>query len=152
MAGTDNLRPSEYVLTPEQGRLGGIKSGETRRRQKTMRELAAFINSLPAKELRKEDLGTLPDGEDIDINRHLEFMLKVNSLAMSGNVKAMKLWIDMMDELDKKKKELEIEKLKAEIEEMKKEKGDGATVPVFNFTFKNFGMDDGDIDDKGGKK
>lgn len=149
MAGTDNLKPGEYVLTPEQGRLGGIRSGETRRRQKTMRELAAFINSLPAKQLKKEDLGTIPDGEDIDINRHLEFMLKVNSLAMSGNVKAMKLWIDMMDELDKKKKELEIEKLKAEVEALKKGTMDGAAVPVFNFTFKNFSMDDGDIEDKG---
>lgn len=142
MANDGNLIPQAHTLTTEENRRGGIKSGEARKRKKTMRELAAFIGSLPAKQLKKEDLGQLPDDEEIDIDRHLEFMLKVNEVAMTGNVKAMKLWLDMIDDLDKKKKELEIEKLQAEIEEMKGG-GKDKQLPTFTFNFTDCSMPDG---------
>ena len=144
MANEQNLRPCEYHLTAEDGRRGGIASGEARRKKKTMRELAAFINNLPAED--KTLAANFPtedeDGNAIDINRHFAFMLKVYSEAMKGNVKAMKLWIELSDDLNAKRKELEIEKLQAEIEEMKGG-GKDKQLPTFTFNFTDCSMPDG---------
>ena len=38
MANEQNLRPCEYKLSQEEAKKGGIKSGETRRARKTLRE------------------------------------------------------------------------------------------------------------------
>ena len=46
MANEQNLRPSEYKLSREEAKKGGIASGEARRRKKTMRELAQMFGSL----------------------------------------------------------------------------------------------------------
>lgn len=46
MANEQNLRPSEYKLSQEEAKRGGIASGEARRRKKTMRELAQMFGSL----------------------------------------------------------------------------------------------------------
>lgn len=110
-----------------------------------MRELAAFINDLPAEDKTLAENFPTEDeeGNAIDINRHFAFMLKVYKQAMSGNVKAMKLWIELSDDLDAKRKELEIERLKAEIEEMKGGSKDKA-LPTFHFNFTNCSMPDGD--------
>lgn len=109
-----------------------------------MRELAAFINDLPAED--KTLAANFPtedeEGNAIEINRHFAFMLKVYKQAMAGNVKAMKLWIELSDDLDAKRKELEIERLKAEIEEMKGGSKD-KQLPTFTFNFTDCSMPDG---------
>ena len=38
MANEQNLRPSEYKLSQEEAKKGGIKSGESRRARKTLKE------------------------------------------------------------------------------------------------------------------
>lgn len=57
MANEQNLRPCEHVFTQEEAKKGGIKSGEARRRRKTMRE--AF-------EMLCEKTYTDANGKEID--------------------------------------------------------------------------------------
>ena len=52
----ENLRPSEYKLSQEEAKKGGIKSGETRRLKKTIRQQLEMLLSLDLKNerLRKQ--------------------------------------------------------------------------------------------------
>lgn len=50
MANEQNLRPSEYKFTLEEAKKGGRKSGEARRRRKTLREIANMLGQLNAPE------------------------------------------------------------------------------------------------------
>ena len=112
----DNLIPNN-ARSPsevrENGRKGGIKSGETRRKKKTMRELAKIVNSLP---LSSKNKAQLPDGiKEDEATFQMGFIIKVYQQALKGDTKAMKLWVELSNTLDDKKTELEIKKLKAEI-------------------------------------
>ena len=97
----------------ENGRKGGIASGETRRRKKTMRELAVIVNSLP---LSSKNKAQLPDGiKEDEMTFQMGFIIKVYQQALKGDTKAMKLWVDLSNTLDEERNKLEIKKLKAEI-------------------------------------
>lgn len=48
MANEQNLRPGEYKLSVEEAKKGGRKSGETRRRKKTLKEIAEAFGSAQA--------------------------------------------------------------------------------------------------------
>lgn len=125
-----NLKPGGYKFTTEEQAKGGKASGEAKRQKKTMREIAAQINAMnPSQKQLKEmtkDMGTLPE----DVNRQFAFMFAVYTKATKGDVKAMKLWTEITDELATKKKELEIEKLQAELDELKAERADVSNVAV----------------------
>lgn len=82
MANEQNLRPSEYKLSQEEAKRGGIASGEARRRKRDLRN--ALENLLNA------------DVKVIDKNTNDEIVLtgaeaitrKLFEQAMKGNVKA----------------------------------------------------------------
>ena len=115
----DNLIPNN-ARSPsevrENGRKGGIKSGEARRKKKTMRELAVIVNSLP---LSSKNKTQLPDGiKENEMTFQMGFIIKVYQQALKGDTKAMKLWVELSNTLEDKKTELEIKKLKAEIKKL----------------------------------
>ena len=115
----DNLIPNNERSPSEvreNGRKGGIASGETRRRQKSMRELAKIVNSLP---LSSKNKAQLPDGiKEDEMTFQMGFIIKVYQQALKGDTKAMKLWVELSNTLDEERNKLEIKKLKAEIKKL----------------------------------
>lgn len=123
-----------HELTQEERRAGGIASAQKRKELKTMRELANIVNGLPSHGKGKTEI-LAQYGDDLkaeEINKQMVFIFRVYSEAMAGNVKAMKLWIDLSDDLNAKRKELEVEKLQAEVDELKREadRSDASNVSV----------------------
>ena len=115
----DNLIPNNERSPSEvreNGRKGGIASGETRRRKKTMRELAVIVNYLP---LSSKNKAQLTDGiKEDEMTFQMGFIIKVYQQALKGDTKAMKLWVDLSNTLDEERNKLEIKKLKAEIKKL----------------------------------
>ena len=78
MANVENLRPSEYKLSLEEAKRGGIASGEARRQKKSLREKAKLLMSLSIQDqkelLKAQELGL--EKEDIDI----EMMILIHML------------------------------------------------------------------------
>ena len=115
----DNLIPNNERSpneVRENGRKGGIASGEARRRKKTMRELAVIVNSLP---LSPKNKAQLPDGiKEDEMTFQMGFIIKVYQQALKGDTKAMKLWVELSNTLDEERNKLEIKKLKAEIQKL----------------------------------
>lgn len=115
----DNLIPNNERSPSEvreNGRKGGIASGEARRKKKTMRELAVIVNSLP---LSSKNKAQLPDGiKEDEMTFQMGFIIKVYQQALKGDTKAMKLWVELSNTLDEERNKLEIKKLKAEIKKL----------------------------------
>lgn len=115
----DNLIPNNErspIEVRENGRKGGIASGETRRRQKSMRELAKIVNSLP---LSSKNKAQMPAGiKEDEMTFQMGFIIKVYQQALKGDTKAMKLWVELSNTLDEERNKLEIKKLKAEIQKL----------------------------------
>lgn len=115
----DNLIPNNERSPSEvreNGKKGGIASGEARRRKKTMRELAVIVNSLP---LSSKNKAQLPDGiKEDEMTFQMGFIIKVYQQALKGDTKAMKLWVELSNTLDEERNKLEIKKLKAEIKKL----------------------------------
>ena len=115
----DNLIPNNERSPSEvreNGKKGGIASGEARRRKKTMRELAVIVNSLP---LSPKNKAQLPDGiKEDEMTFQMGFIIKVYQQALKGDTQAMKLWVELSNTLDEERNKLEIKKLKAEIKKL----------------------------------
>ena len=77
MANEQNLKPSEYKLTQEEAKKGGIKSGEARRAK---RDLRKALEMLLEKDFTDKNGNTLTGTEAITT--------KLFEQAMKGNVKA----------------------------------------------------------------
>lgn len=77
MANEQNLKPSEYKLSREEAKRGGIASGEARRRK---RDLRIALETLLEKEYQDKKGNTLSGAEAIST--------KLFEQAMKGNVKA----------------------------------------------------------------
>lgn len=77
MANEQNLHPSEYKLTQEEQKKGGIASGEARRRK---RDLRLALEMLLEKEMTSKDGQTMSGTEAITA--------KLFEQALKGNVKA----------------------------------------------------------------
>ena len=77
MANEENLHPSEYKLSQEEAKKGGIASGEARRRK---RDLRLALEMLLEKEMTSKDGQTMSGTEAITA--------KLFEQALKGNVKA----------------------------------------------------------------
>lgn len=80
MAKEDNLRPGEYKFTKEDNRKGGIKSGETRRRKRLLREA---LEALLEQEYHTSDGRTVAGDEAISI--------KLMQNALNGDNRAFEI-------------------------------------------------------------
>lgn len=120
----DNLIPYTSDQSREEasknGRKGGIASGIARRKKKSMKELAKMVNSLPLSEQSKKNLPDEFKNEE-DATYQLGFILKVYAQAVKGDVKAMRLWIDLSNPYSEERDKLELKKLKAEINKLNNE-------------------------------
>lgn len=98
MAGKENLRTPSTEEAREIGRKGGIASGETRRRKKSLREQMEMLLSLPVQdEATKEFIESLGiDSEEV--NNALAITLSMYQEALKGNTKAFELIRDTIGE------------------------------------------------------
>lgn len=88
----DQLSPEERA---ECGRKGGIKSGETRRKKRAMKEAIEVVLSMPMKKGRKydvEDIKSFSDikGKNISVNDAI--IIAAVQKALRGDVRALE-WL-----------------------------------------------------------
>lgn len=83
MANEQNLRPSEYKLSQEEAKKGGINSGKARRQKKLLREC---LEILLEKEMTDKKGETMTGAEALSAKLFKE--------AMKGNVKAFEVLRD----------------------------------------------------------
>lgn len=85
----------------EKGRKGGIASGESRRRKKTLKELMNSIATMPLQDGKVTDIDkikSLASAKGKNITVEEAFALKLTQKALSGDYKAMRLWVELMGE------------------------------------------------------
>lgn len=87
MANEQNLRPSEYKLSQEEAKKGGIKSGQVRREKKMLRDLLEEALE------KKTETG----------NKYIDITIALIKEAEKGNVKAYET---IRDTLGQKPKEI----------------------------------------------
>lgn len=111
MGNEKNLVPNEQ-RTPEErrenARKAGIASGEARRAKKTTRELAELLDALPVTGANKELLEHLGVPED-DQTQQMVRIVALHKKAMSGDVQAVKLWLEITGEAPTQKFDVNIE-------------------------------------------
>lgn len=111
MGNEKNLVPNEQ-RTPEErrenARKAGIASGEARRAKKTTRELAELLDALPVTGANKELLDYLGVPED-DQTQQMVRIVALHKKAMSGDVQAVKLWLEITGEAPTQKVDVNIE-------------------------------------------
>lgn len=111
MSGEDNLRPVRSKdEARERGANGGKKSGEVRRAKKTVRQIAAMLDSLPVTGPNKEVLEKLGVPDD-DQTQQTVRLVALHKKAMTGDVSAVRLWLEITGE--DRKHETEIKLLKS---------------------------------------
>lgn len=89
MANEENLRPSEYKLSQEEAKKGGIKSGEVRRQKKTMQEIAKYILSMSIQQGEKhsvEDIQNLAELKGKNISVDEAILIKQVEKALKGDI------------------------------------------------------------------
>lgn len=97
MAGTDNLIPQSMRTKDEQkeiARQGGVASGESRRRRKSMREWAEVFGAMPVK------IKT-PDGQLTDTDTLGNIIAAQMAKATKGDTKAAKFIAELLGEMEK---------------------------------------------------
>ena len=85
----------------EKGKKGGIASGESRRRKKTLKELMNSIATMPLQDGKLTDINkikSLASAKGKNITVEEAFVLKLTQKALSGDHKAMRLWVELMGE------------------------------------------------------
>lgn len=94
MAGTDNLRPMNTRTKAEQreiARLGGIASGEARRRKKTLAEIGDMIGGLEIKVKQDRDSLLSAGVPEDDLINDVGMMYRLNVKAQNGDPRAIEL-------------------------------------------------------------
>ena len=104
---------STYRLTNEDRRKGGINSAAARKERKAINELVDSINQL--KDKVNEPIIRANNEFSGEIDKQTVLLFKVYELAMKGDTTAMKMWLELSDERNTKKKDLDLEKLRADI-------------------------------------
>ena len=82
MANEQNLRPSEYKLSQEEAKKGGIASGEARRKKRDLRNALEMLLESQVNVVDKQS------GEVIQMTGTQAVTRKLFEQAMKGNIKA----------------------------------------------------------------
>ena len=83
------------------GKKGGIASGESRRRKKTLKDLMNSVAAMPIQDGKLTDIDkikSLASAKGKNITVEEAFVLKLTQKALSGDYKAMRLWVELMGE------------------------------------------------------
>lgn len=94
MANEQNLRPSEYKLSLEEAKKGGIKSGIARRKKRTMREIAEMVATMELKDPKMLAALHAAGFKDPITNDDAAFFGLIRK-AQTGDPSAMKLLAEM---------------------------------------------------------
>lgn len=116
MPNEQNLRPSEYKLSQEEAKKGGIKSGETRRRKADMRAAAQAILD---NEYTDKNGQTKTGAEVLILNLFKIATDTKNKQCISAVKTLMELTGQSKDPIDIKKIEAEIKLIEAKQEALK---------------------------------
>lgn len=105
MANEQNLKPFTSEQSREEavknGKKGGIASGESRRRKKTLKDLMNSVATMPLQDGKLTDIDqikSLASAKGKNITVEEAFVLKLTQKALSGDYKAMRLWVELMGE------------------------------------------------------
>lgn len=98
MANEQNLKPSEYKLSREEAKRGGINSGIARRNKKTMAQLADLMLNSQLDEKSKEKVQKMC-GDVMDEDATVATMIMAGQIqsAMKGNTKAFLALTELSD-------------------------------------------------------
>lgn len=115
----ENLRPCEYKLTQEEQKRGGIKSGEVRRRNRRLKDIAQMIGEALVKDTeRKQRIKDFTDIEDDELTNDVEVVVRHYQEAAAGNVQSARYIAQLRGELiDKAEVEAVVDTRQKEIEE-----------------------------------
>lgn len=111
MANEQNLRPSEYKLSQEEAKKGGINSGKARRRKKSLKELGDMIGSLSVKSEKNKAIMREAGIEDEDMIRDTAMLFMLEAKAEKGDTNAIALIAKIRGQLK--------EQVQAEVAEVK---------------------------------
>lgn len=104
----ENLVPNEE-RTPEErrenARKAGVASGEARRAKKTARQVAEMLDSLAVTGKNKEVLDQLGIPDD-DKTQQTVRLLALHKKAITGDVRAIRLWLEITGEAPTQKVEV----------------------------------------------
>lgn len=93
MANEQNLKPSEYKLSQEEAKKGGINSGIARRAKKNRRELALEIANAKITDAKlKKRIKEMTGLDDEDITGDAGVVNAIYTQALCGNVQAFDRW------------------------------------------------------------
>ena len=82
----------------ENGRKGGIASGVTRRRKRSLKEAADLYLSLPVQDHRAWNHMVMDGLDPDDIDNQMAIIVGLSKQAMMGNAKAAKVIVDLIGE------------------------------------------------------
>lgn len=102
MANEQNLRPSEYKLSQEEAKKGGINSGKARRRKADFIKTAkAILDCTLSEQNQKIIKSQYPELEDSEINYRTMILLKQMEKALKGDINSAKFIVDTTGEKPK---------------------------------------------------
>ena len=112
MANEENLRPSEYKLSQEEAKKGGIASGEARRRK---RDIRLALEALLEKDVKGKNGATMSGAEAIAIKQFEK--------ALKGDTKAFEVIRDTAGQKPMEKVEVTgLDAEKAKLDELLKQR------------------------------
>ena len=97
MPNEQNLRPSEYKLSQDEAKKGGIASGEARRKKKILRELVELFGELGVNPDTRKLMKQLGIPEDL-MTRKMQPVVALFNKANKGDVSAFNAIRDIIGE------------------------------------------------------
>ena len=97
MPNEQNLRPSEYKLSQDEAKKGGIASGEARRKKKTLRELVELFGELGVNPDTRKLMKQLGIPEEL-MTRKMQPVVALFNKANKGDVSAFNAIRDIIGE------------------------------------------------------
>lgn len=82
----------------ELGRKGGIASGESRRRKRSLKEAAEIYMSLPVTNVKRWNKLSAAGVEADDIDNQMAMIVGLAAAATAGDAKAAKVIVDLLGE------------------------------------------------------
>lgn len=96
MANEQNLRPGEYKFTQEEAKKGAKRSAEVRSANAEMRKRLEQIVKMTLKEGKADKIKNLADAKGANLTVSDALLVKLVTMALSGNIKAMNKLIELL--------------------------------------------------------
>lgn len=122
MANEQNLIPQAHVITVEEASKGGINSGITRRKQRTLKEIGDMIGKLPMKSQKNIELLKKAGLDDEDMIRDVGMMFRLSVNAENGDPRSIELLAKLRKQLTEQVEQTNIELPKPRLAKDREEK------------------------------